>query len=118
MDKPIESPSKVDKQAEYQNEFIKLTTIFADVEESKRKLVSGMIEDAAYLFAENKALRALLAETGMVRINPDNPTQQKPIEAAKQFRQNSAAYAVVIKTLNGVLSKNIIEPDDGMEEFK
>jgi hypothetical protein len=118
MDKPIESPSKVDKQAEYQSEFIKLTTIFSDVEESKRKLVGGMIEDAAYLFAENKALRALLAVTGMVRINPSNPTQQKPIEAAKQYRQNAAAYAVIIKTLNGVLNKNIPEEEDDMGDFE
>ena len=54
----------------------------------------------------------------MVRINPNNSTQQKPVESAKQYRQNSAAYAVIIKALNGILSKNVIDPDDGMEEFE
>ena len=109
---------KVDKQAEYLGELQKLNEILADVDAPKRKLVEGMIEDAAYLYAENKVLRASLAETGMIRMNPNSPMQQKPIESARQYRQNAASYAVIIKTLNGVLSKNISEEEDGMDEFE
>ena len=112
------SEKEVDKQAAYSAELEKLRGIFADVEEPKRELVDGLMKDAAYFYAENKALRASLEQTGMIRVNPRNPAQQKPVEAARQYRQNSAAYAVIIKTLNGVLSKNEIEPDDDMEEFE
>jgi len=115
---PFENAEVLDKQTVFQNEFEKLTSIFAEVEESKRKLVAGLIQEAAFLYAENYELRNMLKLTGMIRINPDIPSQQKPIPAAAQYLKNLNSYAVVVKTLNGVLSKNIIEPDDGMEEFE
>lgn len=118
MGNQILSNNGIDKQAEYSAELEKLKGIFAEVEEPKRILVEGLMKDAAFFYAENKVLRASLAQTGMIRINPRNPAQQKPVEAARQYRQNSAAYAVIIKTLNGILSKNILEEDDDLEEFE
>ncbi|MDP5275100.1 hypothetical protein [Chengkuizengella axinellae] len=88
------------------------------MEESKRKLVEGLIDDAAYLKAENVILKEVLLKTGMVKVHPERPELQKPVEAAKQYRQNINSYAVAIKTLNGVLLKNIIDEDDDMDEFE
>jgi regulator of replication initiation timing len=95
-----------------------LSDIFKDVEESKRKLVEGLIEDAAFLKAENDILKQTISKTGMVKIHPEYPDLQKPTEAGKQYLKNINSYSVVIKTLNGVLSKNIIEDDDDMSEFE
>lgn len=106
------------KSAEYKKEFEKLTEIFQDVEESKRKLVEGLIEDAAFLRSENHVLKESMIETGMVKFHPDNITMQKTVEAAKQYLKNVNSYSVVIKTLNGVLNKNILEDDDELSEFE
>jgi len=106
------------KSAEYKKELAKLTEIFAEVEPSRMKLVEGLIEDAAFLKAENFILKQQITETGMVKIHPQHPEIQKPIETAKQYLKNINSYAVVIKTLNGVLMKNIIEEDDDLDEFK
>ncbi len=106
------------KQEEYQKELIKLTEIFAEVEPAKTKLVQGLIEDAAFLKAENQELRDTIAITGMVKIHPDHPELQKPVEAARQYLKNVNSYAVVIKTLNGVLNKSAIEEDDELSEFE
>ena len=106
------------KQDEYQKELAKLTEIFAEVEEPKRRLVEGLIQDAAFLFAENYVLKQAISETGMVKIHPSHPDIQKPIETAKQFLKNVGLYAVVIKTLSGVLSKGIIEDEDDLDEFE
>jgi len=105
------------KSEEYAKELAKLTEIFKDVEDSRRKLVEGLIEDAAFLKAENFILKQQITETGMVKIHPQHPEIQKPIETAKQYLKNINSYAVVIKTLNGVLMKNIIEDDDDLDEF-
>jgi hypothetical protein len=118
MEKKSKSPINVDKRSAYLDELDKLTEIFKEVEESKRKLVEGLIQDAAFFFSENAVLRNTLEQTGMIRINPNNQMQQKPVEAARQYRQNSAAYAVIIKTLNGILNKNIPEEEDDMSEFE
>ncbi|MEY9980080.1 hypothetical protein [Lysinibacillus sp. RC79] len=96
----------------------KLSEIFQDVEESKRRLVEGLIDDAAFLKAENYDLKLLLKEIGMVSVHPSQKNLQKPIEASKQYLKNVNSYAVIIKTLNGVLSKGIIEDDDDLKEFE
>ncbi|WDL98136.1 hypothetical protein [Alicyclobacillus sp. ALC3] len=96
----------------------KLADLFKDVEPAKAELVSGLIDDAAFLYAENQQLRELMMSTGMVKVHPQYPEVQKPTEAAKQYLRNLNSYAVVIKALNSVLSKNVLDPDDGMDEFE
>lgn len=106
------------KKAIYQQEFEKLTEIFSDVDESKRRLVEGLIEDACFLKSENHALKLILEEIGMVNIHPENKKLQKPVEAARQYLKNVNSYSVIVKTLNAVLSNNIIDEDDGLDEFE
>ena len=100
------------KRDVYEKELVKLKEIFAEIEPTKSKLVEGLIEDAAFLKAETHELRLLIAETGMVKIHPKQRDLQKSTEAAKQYLKNVNSYAVVIKTLNGVLNKSITEDDD------
>lgn len=102
----------------YNLELAKLNEIFKDVEESKRKLVEGLIEDAAFLKAENDILKQVISKTGMVKIHPEFPDMQKQTEAAKQYLKNINSYSVVIKTLNGVLSKNVLDDEEDMSEFE
>jgi len=106
------------KQIVYERELAKLTEIFKDVEPTKVQLVQGLIQDAAFLFAENYILKESLNKTGMIKFHPSNPSMQKPLPAAKEYRQNLNSYAVIIKTLNGVLQKGIIEEEDDMDEYE
>lgn len=108
----------MEKSEVVEREGRKLRELFNDIEPVKRQLVEGLIEDAAFLFAENRELRILMARTGMVRVHPQYPDRQKPTEAAKQYLRNTNAYSVIIKTLNSVLSKNVIDPDDGLDEYE
>lgn len=108
----------MDKSALFQQERDKLLEIFQDIEESKRKLVEGLIEDAAFLKAENHILKQLLNKTGMVIVHPTNNQLQKPTEASKQYLKNVNSYSVIIKTLNGVLGKNFIDDDDDLSDFE
>lgn len=108
----------MDKQKVYEQELKKLKEIFQEVEEPKRKLVEGLIEDAAFLKAENYELKQILKETGMVKVHPEYPEMQKTTEAARQYLKNVNSYSVVIKTLNSVLSKNLIEEDEDLAEFE
>lgn len=101
----------------YHQEREKLREIFGSVDPAKAKLVDGLIEEAAFLKAQNEALRESLAETGMVKIHPTHKDIQKPVETARQYRQNLNSYAVVIKTLNGVLHKDAVEEDDDFDNF-
>lgn len=106
------------KKAIFDQELAKLREIFADVEESKRKLVEGLMEDAAFLKAENYVLKELIDKSGMVKIHPEHPEMQKSLETSKQYLKNANTYSVIIKTLNSVLNKNILEDDEDMSEFE
>ncbi len=114
----VENAQSIDKMAIYQGEYDKLTAIFTDVEESKRKLVDGLIKEAAFLYAENCILRKLLEATGTIKCHPEHPELQKQVPAAAQYLKNLNSYAVVIKTLNGILSKNLIDDIEDMSEFE
>ncbi|MFD3271509.1 hypothetical protein ACE3MS_15425 [Paenibacillus dendritiformis] len=108
----------MDKSEVFERELTKLTEVFSDIDPSKAQLVQGLIQDAAFLYAENYELRSIISRTGMVKIHPQHPEIQKPIEAARQYLKNANSYAVIIKTLNGVLNKNILDEDDGLDEFE
>ena len=69
----------------------------ADIEEPKRQLVEGLIQDAAFLFAENHVLKEAISQTGMIKVHPQHPDIQKPIETAKQYLRNINSYAVIVK---------------------
>jgi len=95
----------------------KLADIFKDVDANKLRLVDGLIDQAAYLVVENAMLQETMVETGMVKIHPVHKDIQKPIEAARQYRQNANSYAVIIKTLNGILSKDSAGEEDPFDEW-
>ena len=99
------------REKEVQKERDILDEIFEDLDTKHKKLISGILDEAAFLKVENNNLRKVMNKTGMVKIHPKNPGVQKTTEAAKQYRQNVNAYAVLIKTMNSVL-KNFTELDD------
>lgn len=109
--------NELDKAKVYQQEHDKLTEIFKDVEESKRKLVEGLIQETAFLKGELFSLVQILKETGMIRFNPDNKSQQKTLPIANEYRRTVNIYALNIKVLNGILMKDTIETDDPFDEW-
>jgi len=108
----------LEKSEVYALELAKLQEIFQDVEPSKAKLCEGLVEEAAFLKAENYVLKKVLAATGMVKIHPNKPELQKSTEAAKQYLKNLNSYAVVIKTLNGVLNKTLTDEEDELGDYE
>lgn len=96
-----------------------LAEIFENVEEDKKTLVEGLMQEDAFLYVENRKLRELMNEHGMLKVNPNNAAQQKQTEAAKQYLKNINSYSVVVKTLNSILDKNMKDEDDeDMTEFE
>ena len=118
MSESLESWKSIDKQAEYLKEGERLSGLFAGSDDKARQLASGLIQDAAYLYAENKILRAILSETGMVRINPNSPQQQRPVESAKQYRSNCDTYSSIIGRLYRLLDTKQPEEDDDMGDYE
>lgn len=107
----------LDKSVVYQQEYVKLNEIFKDVEESKRKLVEGLIQETAFLKGELYDMKNILEETGMIRVNPANKAMQKTMPIANEYRRTVNIYALNIKVLNSILMKDTIETDDPFDEW-
>lgn len=95
----------------------KLTGLFAAVDPSKRALVEGLIEDAAFIYAANRELRAEIDRQGAILRHPKSPSMTKPNPMLNQYNHNIGMYAVAIKALNSVLSKDMVEADDEFDRF-
>lgn len=113
----MNSLTQISKNQVSEQEREKLIEIFSDVEESKRKLVEGLIEETAFVKGELYEMRTILKETGMIRVNPNNKAQQKQVPIANEYRRTANIYALNIKTLNGILMKNSIEGEDAFDEW-
>jgi hypothetical protein len=98
----------MDKKEAYKKELNKLNDLFIDVDESTKQLAEGLILEAAFLFAENFYLRSILESTGMVKINPNNPLQQKTLPLASEYRKNLNSYTTVIKSLESFYKRRLM----------
>jgi len=102
----------------FQQEKQKLFEIFKDIDEGKRRLVEGLIGEAAFLTAENFALKQAMEKTGMVQFHPEKPFLQKTSEGAKQYLKNVNSYAGIVKTLNSILSKHEGEEEEELGDYE
>lgn len=105
------------KSDEYQKERTKLLELFADLDPKKLKLIEGLLDDAAWLKANNTALKMAMVETGMVKIHPEHPEIQRPVETARQYLRNLNSYAAVIKTINSIAQHTGEEGEDAFDEW-
>lgn len=108
----------MDKKEVIQKEKDKLSDIFKNVEENKRILAENTIEHAANLTGELFELYQNIEKNKSVVISKNNPSHQLITESAKLYNKYLNTYAVLIKTLNGILEKNVIDAEDDFDEFE
>ena len=89
-----------------------LKKIFEDVGES-RTVIEPLIEDVVFLEEHLSDLRML----PFIRVNPNNPSEQKTTPAAKQYKEFLQQYNNCIKILCSVLRKDAAEEDSPLRAF-
>ncbi len=87
------------KQDIYEKELAKLEEIFKDVEEPKRCLVEGLIQDAAFLFAENHILKDAISQTGMVKTHPQHQISRSLLRQENNTSETSIVMPWLLRRL-------------------
>lgn len=82
-----------------------LSGLFDGIDDGVRALIGEVIENITYLEAQMQELRRL----PMIRINPNNPQQQKTTPAAKLLKEFIQQHANCVKLAISVLQKNAPE---------
>ena len=89
-----------------------LLKIFESVEDTKG-LITPMIDDVVFLEGQLQDLRKL----PFIRVNPKDPSQQKPTPAAKQYKELLQQYNNCVKILTGILRKDAVEEESPLRAF-
>lgn len=103
---------------EIREEYERIKELFSGVDENQLKLVDGAIIECARLKKELDDLHKIINETGLVKVNPKNPSMQKELPVSKLIVKARANYLNYISKLSNVLGKDIGEEDDDLNEYE
>jgi hypothetical protein len=105
----------VSKHEDINIELERLRSLFSSIDETKTKLVDNLIEQAAFMKVELGILQEQIRKYGAVQVSSKGA--QRQTEAAKYYTKLINSYGTVIKTLNSIMGKNVIEGDDAFDDF-
>lgn len=89
-----------------------LLKLFDAIEDTK-SIISPMIDDLIFLEDRLQELRQL----PFLRVNPKDPSMQKPTPAAKQYKELLQQYNNCIKILTGILRKDAPEEESPLRAY-
>ncbi len=101
-----------------ESEYNRIKALFIGIDEKQLSLIDGAIWEAARLRSELNRLNEIVKQTGLVKINPDNPLQQKELPVSRMIVKVRANYLNYIAKLSNVLGKNVDEEDNSLGEFE
>lgn len=103
--------NKTDTKKEYEH----LKSLFKDVDESKLSLVDELLKQTAFLTVELKEMSKTISKEGPLQYS--NKGNVRESQTYKTYLKSLAIYQGIIKTLNSIAGKNVIDEDDEFDEF-
>lgn len=98
-----------------QNEYNRLKLLFTSVDPTKSELVDNLINEAAFMRVQLENTQEQIKKYGAIQVSSKG--SQRQTEAAKFYTKLVNSYGTVIKTLNTIMGKNMIDDDDEFDEF-
>ena len=98
-----------------QIEYERLRSLFSSVDPTKAELVDNLLNEAAFMRVQLENLQLQIRKYGAVQISSKGT--QRQTEAAKYYTKLVNSYGNVIKTLNTIMGKNMIDDNDEFDEF-
>lgn len=89
-----------------------------EADETKLKILDGLIEQAAYETVYLKQLNAQAAETGLIKIHPRDPAVQKPLPVSAEISRHSATLTNILDKLCKHLASGEDEDYDDLADFE
>lgn len=103
---------------ELNQEYERIKALFADVDEKQLQLVDGAIIEAARLRVELDGLHEIVKQSGLIKIDLNNPTRQKTLPVSKELPKVRAGYTNVIFKLARILGASVGDEDLGLDDYE
>lgn len=95
-----------------QKEYERLKNLFDGIDENNLSLLDGLLMECARFKVELDDLHEIVKETGLIKFNPNNMSQQKELPVSKLITKVRANYLSYVSRLSGILGKNILDDDE------
>lgn len=116
-----EVPENHEKLKQIRKEKTRLNKLFAEVDEKKRKVVDGLVEECAFMRAELTELREFIIVNGVVDEMPQgNYSIIRESPYVRTYHTMIQRYTTAMKELLALLPKNAPAAsmlDDGFDDF-
>ena len=99
-------------------EYERIKALFVNVDENQLALVDGAIIEAARLRVELDRLHEIMKVSGLIKVDPNNPTRQKSLPVSRELPKVRAGYTNIIFKLARVLGAGISEDDLGLDDYE
>lgn len=106
------------RHLEVKEEYQRIRDLFDDCDEKQLELLDGTFWEAARIRKELNDLHKIVEVSGLVKINPKNPSMQKELPVSKQIVRLRANYLNYMAKLSNILGKNVTDEDDDLEDFE
>lgn len=113
----IENEGRRKKLTEIKQEYERIKALFVDVDEKQLQLVDGEILEAARLRVELDRLHEIVKLSGLIKVDPNNPTRQKSLPVSRELPKVRAGYTNIIFKLAKILGANVCEEDLGLDDY-
>lgn len=116
-----EVPKNDEKVKRIKKEKTRLNRLFTDVDEKKRKVVDGLVEECAFMRAELEELREFILVNGVADEMPQgNYSIIRESPYVRTYHTMIQRYTTAMKELLALLPKNAPAAsilDDGFDDF-
>jgi hypothetical protein len=103
---------------EVKQEYERLKDLFKGCDELQLALLDGAFWECARLRVELNNMHEIIKQTGIIKINPKNPSMQKELPVSKLVIKTRANYLNYIAKLSNALGKNVGEEDEELAEYE
>lgn len=106
------------KCLEVQKEYERIRNLFSNCDETQLAVVDGAIWEAARLRAELNGLNEIIAQTGLIKVNPQNPNMQKELPVSRMVVRVRANYLNYISKISSILGKSITDDEEELSDYE
>lgn len=103
---------------DFKQEYERIKALFVNVDENQLALVDGAIIEAARLRVELDRLNEIVKISGLVKVDPNNPTRQKSLPVSRELPKVRAGYTNIIFKLARVLGASVTDEDLGLDDYE
>ena len=107
------------KSMDINQEYARIKALFDGIDEKQLALIDGAIWEAARLRVELNKLHDIVKQSGLIKVDPENPLRQKELTVSRMIVKVRANYLNYIAKLSQILGRNLNdEEDDDLSEFE